>query len=241
MMKKLVLVLGVVAVVIATAALLWHRQGSGVVPNTTKAPAADGGTRAGASVPDAGGGSDFPSRPAGDTRPVTAVAGTLAGDRRDARATSRTAGGAAPGVAGIPTPLWHPGEEAVASVTTADGHTTGNLQLNQVNTFVPRVNIQPQETVTVTVSWPQGSPGEKVVAAVEDGGSLAMVGQGAVEPAQSKGERVLKLTLDEQRAMRFVFTGSEATGIARVTLRKGAETKTVQFWAGPEPQLAEAK
>jgi hypothetical protein len=149
--------------------------------------------------------------------------------------------GSTAGASSLAVPAWHPGEDAIAAITTADGHTIQNLHPNQVNSF-PRVNIQPNDTVQVSVAWPKGSPGEPVVVAVEDGGSLGAVGQSADKSAQSKAaERVLKLALDDKGQIKFAFTCSAESGIFRVTLRKGAETKTVELWAGALPTLAEAK
>ena len=78
----------------------------------------------------------------------------------------------------------------------------------------------------MAVSFPEGDPGQRVVATVEDGGTLR------------DGQRVLPMQLDAQRQVAFSFTAGEAPGIYNIRLRRGTETKMVQFWAGEPLALA---
>jgi len=104
------------------------------------------------------------------------------------------------------------------------GNESGDLIPNQFGEF-PRVHIDPKQTVSVTAVWPDAQPGQRVVAAVEDGGLLA------------GGKPVLAFTLDASRQASFDFTAGSGGGIYRVTLRQGPDTKIVQFWAGPDLAL----
>lgn len=120
-------------------------------------------------------------------------------------------------------PALVPGE-MVAVQVVAGGKTFGNLTPDQVGVF-PQVNIDARQQVAVTASWPDGQPGQKVVVAAEDGGQVA------------DAKHPVGFTLDARRQVTFDFTADSNPGIYRVTLRKGADVKTVQFWAGPELAL----
>jgi hypothetical protein len=251
-MKARIVIPCLLALIALVAVMVWNRQEAcNETTKDHKDTKVQGGTR---SVASSGGGDTFEATGQANSRrsdmPVATAApgsahhaaagqaaGTGSASARKTTGTSDQPGHAPKDVATGPSQdiPWHRGEEAVAAVTRADGKTLGGLRLNQVNNFSP-VNIDPQETVLVTVTWPQGSPGDKVAAMVEDGGAL----KDELGMQKDEGQRVLKLALDEKRQMRFVFAGSEASGTFRVTLRKGAEIKTVQFWAGAEPQYVTA-
>lgn len=89
--------------------------------------------------------------------------------------------------------------------------------------LLPRQNITVGAQVPMQAIFPNAEPGEAVIAAVADGGSL------------NGGKPVLPLTLDAQGRAQFAFTGSQEPGLFRVTLRRGLEVKTIELWAGPEP------
>ena len=89
----------------------------------------------------------------------------------------------------------------------------------------PRQNIEIGASVPVRVVFPKAGPGDSIIAAVTDGGQLTGNKPG------------LPLTLDAGRAASFTFTGSREPGLFRVTLRRGMEVKTLEFWAGPEPRF----
>ena len=108
-----------------------------------------------------------------------------------------------------------PGEMVRAHMET--GGQSGDLTPDQTGTF-PVVHIDPKQKVSVTAAWPDGQPGQRVVAAVVDGGELAV------------DQRTLPLDLNAHNQVNFVFTAATAPGLYRVTLRKGVDVKTLSFW-----------
>jgi hypothetical protein len=119
-------------------------------------------------------------------------------------------------------PALVPGE--MVAVQVVSGGKSCSLTPDQVGAF-PKVNIDARQQVSVTASWPDGQAGQKVVVAAEDGGQVG----GSNHP--------LAFTLDDQRQVAFDFTAGNGPGIYRVTLRKGPDVKTIQFWAGAELAL----
>ncbi|MEI6076857.1 MAG: hypothetical protein WCS94_14850 [Verrucomicrobiota bacterium] len=108
-----------------------------------------------------------------------------------------------------------PGLMVLAQMTVNDQ--SYNLTPDQVGVF-SKITIQPQQKVAVTATWPEGQSGQRVVAAVMDGGQL------------NAGQRVVGLDLDNQRRAAFEFTAGQTPGIYRITLRSGADVKTLQLW-----------
>ena len=98
------------------------------------------------------------------------------------------------------------------------------LTPNQVGSF-QRIYLPPKAKVPIEVSYPSGQPGDKVSAAIDDGGQVG------------NGQRVLALQLDGQRKVGFDFTAGEGAGIYRVTMRKVGDVKNLEFWVGPELAL----
>lgn len=115
-------------------------------------------------------------------------------------------------------PALSPGEPATARVTVG-GRSTPQLSPNQIGAF-PRVYLPSNGQAEVQVQLPEAEPGDQVVAAVTDGGRLA------------DGKPVQAFTLDESRQIAFRFQASESLGNFRVSVRHGAQTKMVTFWAG---------
>jgi hypothetical protein len=109
------------------------------------------------------------------------------------------------------------------------GNGAGAVELtpNQVGTLVPRVEMTQNRTVPVSIAYPNGSVGERVIVAVEDGGQLSEAGSGGKRGAQ----RVMSLSLDDQRTVNFDFTATGGPGMFRVTVRKGGDVKRVELWA----------
>lgn len=112
--------------------------------------------------------------------------------------------------------------KAAATLTIGDKKVT--LEPNQVGGF-PRQSVQQGQKVTVQIRYPNGSPGDLVVAAVLDGGQF------------DDRQRVLPLHLDEARRVTFDYTVSQELGIFRVSVRKSGDVKMVELWAGAEPPL----
>ena len=131
-----------------------------------------------------------------------------------------------PGEAGTPQPqsALAEAERPVTAVVSA-GDWQYAVVPNPVGTFVPRVRVEPRQTIAVAVACPQAEPGASVVAAIEDGGQL------------DDGQRVVRLTTDAEHQVKFQFTAGADRGIYRVALRQGTDLKYLEFWAGEELTL----
>ncbi|HYV91429.1 MAG TPA: hypothetical protein VE978_06585 [Chitinophagales bacterium] len=93
-------------------------------------------------------------------------------------------------------------------------------RLNQFGYFDRISNLPLDATVTVEISYPDGSDGEQVVISVEDGGKL------------DNGKTVKVAQLDNQKKLSFSFRFiADDPGVYRITLRKGNDEKVVQLWA----------
>ena len=123
---------------------------------------------------------------------------------------------AAVGTASVPTAI---GGGATA-VVELDGESY-ELSLNQVGYF-QRVYVQPEQKIPVVVNCPDGFVGEYVVVEVEDGGLL------------DTGKIVKTVRLDEGRQVAFTVQVSSNDGVHRVSLRRGASLKVLDFWVGPD-------
>jgi hypothetical protein len=121
-------------------------------------------------------------------------------------------------------PVAESGEHVKASVTV--GGQEYQLSSNQIGCF-PRIYVEPQATIPVKLSYPDGNPGDSVVVEVEDGGHLN--GRQMAEVA----------TLDDQKTVQFQFQTTEQSGIYRIALLNGADTKVLNFWVGQEPAVRE--
>lgn len=100
------------------------------------------------------------------------------------------------------------------------GDKTYILTPNELGIFEEVSNIQPLQTIPIEVTYPNGSRGQKVVIAAEDGGKL------------DDGRRVKPMQLDSQKRLVFNFQVSDQSGIFRLSLRKGNDTKTIRLWVG---------
>ncbi|HEY5813417.1 MAG TPA: hypothetical protein VIT23_12295 [Terrimicrobiaceae bacterium] len=112
--------------------------------------------------------------------------------------------------------------KATATLTIGDKNVT--VEPNQVGGF-PRQLVQQGQKVTVQMSYPDGSPGDLVVAGVLDGGQF------------ENRQRAISLHLDGKGRVSFDYTVSQELGVFRVSVRKGGDVKMVELWAGPEPEL----
>ncbi len=109
-----------------------------------------------------------------------------------------------------------PGEPAYCTIIA--NNKTYVLTPNQVGSFDRVFNFSPGQLVPVEVTYPNGRAGDKVVVAVEDGGSV-----------DSKG--VLSARLDNQKKIRFQFQVFDI-GMHEITLKKDNDIKTIQLYGG---------
>ena len=93
------------------------------------------------------------------------------------------------------------------------------------NGVFPPVTVRAHQRVHVKVSYPEGTPGEVVQIQTQDGGTLDNELSSCVLP------------LDVQRNVAFWFESSGNEGTHRVTVRRGFDEKTLDFWVGSKPAL----
>lgn len=93
------------------------------------------------------------------------------------------------------------------------------------NGVFPPVTVGAHQRVHVKVSYPEGIPGEVVQIQTQDGGTLDNELSSCVLP------------LDVQRNVAFWFESSGNEGTHRVTVRRGFDEKTLDFWVGSKPAL----
>ncbi|HEY5894797.1 MAG TPA: hypothetical protein VIT91_16365, partial [Chthoniobacterales bacterium] len=137
-------------------------------------------------------------RPAGDTAVGAPSTSNPSGPSRmivdavEAEALHKENGAATPSARANPaTPLKGTvAAKATATLTIGDKNVT--VEPNQVGGF-PRQLVQQGQKVTVQMSYPDGSPGDLVVAGVLDGGQF------------ENRQRVLPLHLDETRRVSFGY------------------------------------
>ena len=115
----------------------------------------------------------------------------------------------------------HP--EVTAVVQLAE-HKSVTLEPNALGLF-PRVLLAQKQTVPITVTYPDGEPGEVLVISAEDGGKVN--GTSPVQTAK----------LDSNRQVHFKFNTTQNEGVYHVTVRRGAEQQQFDFWVGTEPAL----
>lgn len=89
----------------------------------------------------------------------------------------------------------------------------------------PPITVRAHQRVHVRVSYPEGNSGEVVQIQTQDGGTLE----------NDLSSRVLPL--DERRSIAFWFESSGNEGTHRVTIRRGFDEKTLDFWVGSKPAL----
>jgi hypothetical protein len=118
----------------------------------------------------------------------------------------------------LPEPSVSPGER-VSAVATVGGQRTPELHPGPWGAF-PRVYIPEGGKAKVQLNFPDASPGEQVVVAVNDGGHLA-----DGKPAQA-------FQLDASKQISVDFEANREQGYYRLSVRHLGQTKTVQFWAG---------
>jgi hypothetical protein len=114
---------------------------------------------------------------------------------------------------------------AVSVWATVNGVTTRELTSAQNGEF-PQVTLPRGGEATVRIRWSGAKAGDRLVAAVEDGGTLGA------------GKLVLPLNAGADGTVSFDFKASDEPGIFRVAIRRGPELRVVQFWASAETPLA---
>lgn len=157
--------------------------------------------------------------PAGQTRTRWVTKGTEASVEVDAAREGLPAPDQNPSLAGG----WE--LDAPVEVVIRAGGEEHRPSSNELGYF-ERVYLQPREKASVSLTWPEAQPGDKVVMEVEDGGEL------------DNGKALQQQALDGSGSLQFAFQASQYDGIHRVVLRRGRQMKVLDFWVGPELPLA---
>ena len=111
----------------------------------------------------------------------------------------------------------------VAFCVIKAGEKTHQLTSNYAGYFDRISSLPPLSSVLIELTYPSAQGGEKVAVSVEDGGIL------------EGGEQVKALTLDKAKKASFRFQLASPPGLYRLLLRKGPDTKIIQFWVGNTP------
>jgi hypothetical protein len=93
------------------------------------------------------------------------------------------------------------------------------------NGVFPPVDVRAHQRVLVKVSYPEGTAGEVVQIQTQDGGIL------------DKDASARIASLDENGEFTFWFESSGNGGTHRVTVRRGFDEKTFDFWVGTKPAM----
>lgn len=88
-----------------------------------------------------------------------------------------------------------------------------------------RISVPAATVVSARVPLFEAEPGERVSIQAEDGGNLLG------EAAQGH------LTVDDHHGVQFEFRTPAQDGMYRGTIRRGSESRVLEFWVGAEPPI----
>lgn len=101
------------------------------------------------------------------------------------------------------------------------------IKANHAGAFPRLSNIQPNENISIVISYPKADIGEQVIITVQDGGKL------------DNGRKIKVMQISKQKQLSFRFQVTEDLGLYRLVLNKGQDNKVLQFWVGNEPVITE--
>lgn len=88
-----------------------------------------------------------------------------------------------------------------------------------------RLYLPPSAQIVASVTFPAGKPGDVILVQAEDGGALQIEsGRGSV-------------MLDGAKQAHVAFQAGANDGLYRVTMRRGAVTRVLEFWVGTQPPV----
>lgn len=119
-------------------------------------------------------------------------------------------------------PAWPEGPRLFAEVETS-GKRYVNLRPDDVGEL-PRIQTAAEEKINITISIPEGDPGEKIHVELPNGGSFP--------DNESKG-RIL--VLSENRTLSFPYITDRVVGFCNVKLRHRGHTRSLTIWVGELP------
>lgn len=124
----------------------------------------------------------------------------------------------------------HPGKERIEAAVTL-GRRTHALGKGRQGVY-PQLDMGPQMRARIELHFPEAKPGDKVAIGVMDGGRIMLQdADRRVHPAPGPTHRV-----GADNRIRFIFETDASNGIYRVLVRRGLESRQVEFWVGPKPE-----
>jgi hypothetical protein len=168
-----------------------------------------------------------PSGPASQTKSQDTTGDEIALARTATNRNTTTASGVRkqlidPMASWTEQPAWPEGPRMFAEVETA-GKRYVNLRPDDVGEM-PRIQIAAQEQINITISVPDGDPGEKIHVELPNGGSFT--------DSESKGRIFI---LSENRTLAFPYTTDRVLGYCNVKLRHRGHTRSLPIWVGELP------
>jgi hypothetical protein len=223
--------------------MLWHLTAGGEKPDLSAAPV--GGTQVGsnqrAAVAEAGGSTRAVSGQGAEKQAVPEAKQLQAGKKARARAIIKADPVRADELASFEPVRYsegqphYAGEPVTAYVRVGSSGRQAALTVSQGGEY-PQLLTEPGEEVQIRLAFTQTPPDSPIALTAQDGGRLLVKLPDAVSPADPTLSTVG--VLDAQRQLGFAFRVSNNPGIHRVTIGSPTgETKVLEFWAGPPPQL----
>jgi len=120
-------------------------------------------------------------------------------------------------------PLPDPTTDARAA-TIKIGENSRRVSPNLRGEF-PRVLVNAEALITARVPFPDAQLGESIAVQAEDGGQIVGGGTTGSTTIAADGEALVE------------FRAAAFEGMNRVTVRRGAETRVLEFWVGAEPPI----
>ncbi len=122
---------------------------------------------------------------------------------------------------------WPAGPHLYAEILTGTQRHI-NVRPNNIG-LMPRIPVEPGDPIIMKLNAPNGSPGDVLYVELADGGSFP-------EGPEQKGKKV---TLGENLTAELPFTADLRHGHCTVIVRQAGHSRTIPFWVGPLPELAE--
>lgn len=89
----------------------------------------------------------------------------------------------------------------------------------------PRLVVAPAASISASVPFIDAAPGDRISLQTEDGGTLMGPAAGG------------SIAVDAGRYARLEYRAAATDGMQRVTLRRGGESRVLEFWIGAEPPV----
>lgn len=101
-----------------------------------------------------------------------------------------------------------------------------NLAPNHLG-IMPRIRVAPREPMLVTLTLPDASPGDRLVAELSDGGRFDDI----EEPGRV-------YTIGKSKTVEIRFEASEQAGHCNLAILQNGHSRTLPLWVGAVPELA---